>query len=93
MAGSQFRGKSITAVARDVAEGFFTINPLALKKVDAEGVKALHGQLRKVQTEVRGGRMPVNDPSGLRVRNSRLQRLHSALNILEHIAKERGVPL
>ena len=93
MADSQFRGKSVTAVARDVAGGFFTINPLVLKKVDPEGVKTLHAQLKKVQIEVRGEKIPVNDPLGLRNRNARLQRLHNALIVLEHTAKERKVAL
>ena len=89
----QLRGKSIAAVARDIAEGFFTINPLVLKKFDPEGYKALHAHLRKLQTEVRGEKFPQHDSAGIRSRNSRLQRIHGALTIIEHTAKERKIPL
>ncbi|MBI3611047.1 MAG: hypothetical protein HY204_10160 [Nitrospirae bacterium] len=93
MSEMQLRGKSIAAVARDVAEGFFTINPLVLKKFDPEGFKALHQQLKKIQTEVRGEKFPMHDTLAIRGRNTRLQRLHSAISILEHSAKERRIAL
>lgn len=89
----QIRGKSIGAVARDIAEGFFSINPLVLKKFDPEGYKALHQRLRKLQTEVRGEKFPLHDAPAIRGRNARLQRLHAALVILEHSAKERKILL
>jgi hypothetical protein len=93
MADMQLRGKSIAAVARDVAEGFFTINPLVLKKFDPEGYKALHQQLKKLQTVVRGSKFPQHDALAIRGRNARLQRLHGAVIILEHSAKERKIML
>lgn len=93
MAEIQLRGKSIAAVARDVAEGFFTINALVLKKFGPEGYKALHQQLKKLQTEVRGEKFPLHDTPAIRGRNTRLQRLHGAVSILEHSAKERKIML
>jgi hypothetical protein len=89
MAESQIRGKSILAVARDITEGFFSINPLVLKKFAPEDYKALHHQLKKVQNEVRAERFPLHDTLAIRGRNNKLQRLHSALIILEHSARER----
>lgn len=89
----QLRGKSIVAVARDVADGFFTINPLVLKKFDPQSYKALHQQLKKLQTEVRGEKFPLHDTLAIRGRNTRLQRLHGAIIILEHSAKERKILL
>jgi len=91
MPESQLRGKSISAVAKDVAEGFFIINPLVLKKFDPESYKGLHQQLKKLQTEVRGEKFPMHDVLAIRGRNARLQRLHAALIILEHSAKERKI--
>ncbi|MBI3811714.1 MAG: hypothetical protein HY283_05865 [Nitrospirae bacterium] len=93
MAEIQLRGKSIVAVARDVAEGFFTINTLVLKKFDPQSYKALHQQLKKLQTEVRGESFPLHDALAIRGRNARLQRLHGAIIILEHSAKERKIML
>lgn len=89
----QIQGKSIVAIAKDVAEGFFILNPLTLKKFEAPTYKALHQQLRKTQTEVRSESFPSHDASGIRNRNMRLQRLHTALMILEHSAKEKRIPI
>ena len=32
MEGAEFRGKSLAATARDIADGYLSINPLILKK-------------------------------------------------------------
>jgi hypothetical protein len=93
MAESQIRGKSILAVAKDIAEGFFSINPLVLKKFGPEDYKGLHHQLKKLQNEVRSEKFPLHDTLAIRGRNNKLQRLHSALIVLEHSARERKVVL
>ena len=93
MAKSQIRGKSILAVAKDIAEGFFFVNTLILKKFESEDYKALHQQLKKLQNEVRSEKFPLHDTLAIRSRNIRLQRLHGALIILEHSARERNVVL
>jgi len=93
MAEAQIRGKSIAAVAKDIAEGFFFVNPLALKKFESEDYKALHHQLKKLQNEVRAEKFPLHDTMAIRNRNTRLQRIHSALIIIEHSARERRVML
>lgn len=93
MAELQLRGKSVAAVARDVAEGYFTLNPLVLKKIEPEGYRSLHHHLKKAQTQVRGERFPVNDTLALRSRNSRLQRIHQALTVLEYDAKIKKIIL
>lgn len=93
MAESAIRGKSVAAVAKDIADGFFFLNPLVLKKFDPETIKSLHFQIRKIQVEIRGEKFPQHDTLKLRQRNMRLQRIHSALIVLEHTAKERKVML
>ena len=54
-----------------------------LKKFDPEAYKILHHQLKKRQTEVRGERFPLHEPTPIRLRNARLQRLHNSIIILE----------
>ena len=93
MGEDQVRGKSIAAIAKDVANGFFTVNPLTLKKLTPETIMGLHIQLRKTQTEVRNTRFDAHDMTSVRNRNMRLQRLHQALAVLEHTAKERKITL
>lgn len=93
MAEGGIRGKSVAAVAKDIAEGFFFINPLVLKKFDPDTLKSLHFQIRKIQLEIRGEKFPLHDTLKIRNRNMRLQRIHSAIIILEHTAKERKIML
>ncbi|MBI4653601.1 MAG: hypothetical protein HY752_01155 [Nitrospirae bacterium] len=87
------RGKSLLATAKDVAEGYVFINPLFLKPLDAESVKVLYQNVMKVHTEIRGEKFPFNDVTGIRSRNMRLQRLHSAIMIIKNFAKEKGINL
>jgi len=83
------RGKSIIAVARDIAEGYVIVNPLFLKPLDEEAIKGLFRQIMKVQGEIRGEKFPFNDTKAIRQRNLRLQRLHSSVMVIKNFAKER----
>jgi hypothetical protein len=93
MADSGFKGKSMKAVAFDVAEGLITVNPLFLKKFDNEMVKSLNEHLSKTMTTVRNEQVPANDPPSMRSRSLKLQRLNNALIILKNIAREKRIPL
>lgn len=93
MAQDQFRGKSLAAAAKDVANGFFSVNPLSLKKFTPEALKEFHHQLKKAQGEVRNSKFLSHDIMAIRDRNMRLQRLHQSLIVLEHTARERKVAL
>lgn len=86
---TSLRGKSLTAISKDIAEGFVVINPIFLKPIDIESLKALHEQLRKIEVEIRGEKFPFNDITAIRRRNMRLQRLHSANMIIKNYVKER----
>lgn len=93
MAEGQIRGKSINSIASDIAEGYLVLNPMVMKRFEKEMYKTLHQHLMKVQREIRSETFPTHDTMGIRKRNTRLQRLHSALMILEHAAKEKRIPL
>jgi hypothetical protein len=88
MSDIQMQGKSLAAIARDIADGMLSLTPLVLKRLDEGGVRALHHQLRKHQTEVRASKFPAHDVNGIRARNLRLQRLHQAITVLEHSARQ-----
>lgn len=93
MAESQFQGKSLSAISKDIADGYNYLSPTILKKFDQEGFKNLHQILKKIQRDIRSEKFPLHDIQGIRKRNMRLQRLHQALTILEYAAKERKVLL
>lgn len=81
------QSRNLVLLARDVMEGFQTLNPLVLKKFDGATCKELHRQLRKLQTTIRMEGVDLANQSDLRARNHRLQRMHQAINVLEHHAK------
>ena len=87
------RGKSFKALARDISEGYLTVNPIFLKPLDVESIKGLYQEILKVQGEVRGEKFPFNDPQAIRLRNLRLQRLHTASMIMRTFARDRRVQL
>ena len=93
MAEGGFRGKSMRAVAVDVAAGYISVNPLFLKKFDKDMVKELYENLTKAMTGTRNEKIDLTNQSALRTRNMKLQRLHNALIILKNIAREKRIPL
>ncbi len=93
MAESGFKGKSMKAVAVDVAEGYISVNPLFLKKFDKDMIKDLYDNLNKTITGTRNEKIVLNDQDALRRRNMKLQRLHNAMIILRNIAREKRIPL
>ncbi len=93
MAYNQIEGKGLTAFVREISEGFKVINPLVLKKIPTESYKDIFQALGKIQRELRGEPFPSHDIQGIRNRNIRLQRIQTALTILQHTAKVKKVPL
>jgi hypothetical protein len=93
MAESGFRGKSMKAVAVDVAEGYVSVNPLFLKKFDKDMVKDLYENLNKALTATRNEKIILTDHTAVRTRNLKLQRLHNAMIVLRNIAREQRIAL
>jgi hypothetical protein len=87
------QSRNLVLLARDVMEGFQTLNPLVLKKFDGATSKELHRQLRKLQTTIRMEGVDLANQSVLRARNHRLQRMHQAINVLEYHAKLNKIVL
>ena len=91
--GSGVGGKSMKAVANDVAEGYMTINPLVLKKFDKDMIKELFEHLNKAMSAARNIAVPLTDQIAMRNKNMKLQRLHNSIIILRNTAREKRVPL
>ncbi len=89
----QWQGKGLTAICKDIADGYFTLNPLAMKKLEPDNYKDLLQQVRKLQNMIRNEAVPTRDLVALRKRNQRLQRLHQAAFIIESSARERRIRL
>jgi len=93
MPENQFNGRSLTAIAKDVAEGYVFINPHFLKRMSPDNLKDLFHHLRKTQKELRAQAFPTSDILAIRKRNVRLQRLYQATMIIEFSAKGKRISL
>lgn len=87
------RGKSLKAIAFDIAEGYVVVNPLFLKPLDQESLKGLYHEIMNAQIEIRGEKFPYGDTQAIKWRNTRLQRLNSSLMILKNFAREKRIIL
>lgn len=87
------RGKSLKAVTYDIADGYVVVNPLFLKSLDQESLQGLYHEIMRAQIGVRTDKFPYGDPQAIRWRNTRLQRLNSALMIIKNFARERRLML
>lgn len=87
------RGKSLKAIAFDIAEGYVVVNPLFLKPLDNETLKGLYHEIMRAQVDIRAEKFPAGDTQAIRWRNTRLQRLNSAAMVIKNYARERRVIL
>jgi hypothetical protein len=93
MPENQINGRSVTAIAKDILDGFAVINPQVLKKFSSDNYKDLYRSLRKAQRDIRGQSFPTADILAIRKRNLRLQRLNQAVTVVEFSAKEKRISL
>ncbi len=91
--GGGGRGRSLAVMAKEIAEGYVSLNPLVLKKFDAAAFKELHMQLRKIQTVIRSEGVDLTNQEATRNRNQKLQRMHQAMSVLEIQAKQKKIVL
>lgn len=87
------RGRSLAVMAKDVMEGYVSLNPLVLKKFDAMVFKEMHQLLRRLQTVIRSAGIDLANQEATRTRNQKLQRLHQAMSVLEFQAKKQKIVL
>ncbi len=79
--------------ARDIAEGNAPFSALQLKKMTPEDLKKLLANLNIALREVRTQSVADRDVDGMRRRAHKLQRLNSAVMLVETHAKKLRVPL
>jgi len=79
------------ALVRDVADGFFDLNPAILKKFTSAELKVVHSNLSLILREVRNE--AANDIPSIRKRSLRIQRLNQALFVLETYCRRHRITL
>ncbi len=86
-------GRSFQMIAKDVADGYISINPIYLKIFNDTGIKNILKAITQKQIEIRTEPFPHNDVTKIRNRNIRLQRLHSSVLIIKNYAREKKIQL
>ena len=87
------QSRNLALLAKDVMEGYLTLNPLVLRKYDETMCKQVFRQLRRLQTTIRIEAVDLGNQAALRTRNHRLQRMHQAIGVLEHHARLNRIVL
>ncbi len=81
------------ALAKDIADGYITVNPLLFKKFQDSDYKELYQNLIKVQKMVRSELPSSQDHKAIRQRNLRLQRLNNSLVVLKYHCRKKRIYL
>jgi len=80
-------------LAKDVAEGYFTLTPPILRKFTPPDLKTINQNLNIVLREARGEPVETGNVDTIRRKSLRIQRLNQALFVLANYCKQNRVPL
>lgn len=81
------------AMARDIADGFLSLSPAALKRYTPADLKTIHQSLQQVLRDARGEAVPTEDAEAVRRKNLRLQRLNQAIMTVANHCRQHRIPL
>ena len=76
--------------AEDVAEGYFTLNVVSLKKFQPHELDQLQRELERVMRDTRSTIVPENDSDKAQSKNRRLLRLSQATTVLNSYRSRMG---
>ena len=80
-------------LAQDLAEGYFTLTPPALKQYTPADLKTIVANLGIVARELRGLQLPPEDVLALKSRNMKLSRLNQTEMVIRAHCKKLRIPL
>lgn len=80
-------------LAQDIAGGFLSLSPPALKKYTPADLKTILNNLTLVKREVRQIQVPSEDAILVKAKNMQLTRLNQAEMVLRSYCKKQRIPL
>jgi hypothetical protein len=86
---SSFPGGSAYAMARDIAEGYTTVNERTFKNMVRPELDQLTFEMDRHLRELRGEIPAQDDTPALQQRNRRIQRLNTAMVVLRSYRQKR----
>jgi hypothetical protein len=83
-----FIGGSVSAMAKEICEGYILISPGSLKKFKEPELRALEQELDKVARDLRGEQLPLDDTQGLQRKSRKLGRVNQSLLVIRNILSQ-----
>ena len=80
-------------MAREIGDGFRSLNPGVLKKNTSTDLKVINTSLQQVLRDARGEVPPAGDAEATRKKNLRMQRLNQAILMLTNFCRQQRIPL
>jgi hypothetical protein len=80
-------------LARDIADGFFSLSPPMLRQYTPADLKAILTNILLVGRDLRQEQIPLEDIMALKVKNMKLSRLNQAEVVLRAHCKKMRIPL
>ncbi|MEN8728608.1 MAG: hypothetical protein AB1Z51_02255 [Desulfuromonadales bacterium] len=80
-------------IAQDIADGFVSLSPLALKRYSPADLKLILANIGVVQREIRALQVPLDDVLQLKAKNIRLMRLNQGEVVLRSFCKKHRIPI
>lgn len=77
-----FPGGSAYAMARDIAEGYFTVTERTFQRMGRGDLDKITFEIDRLLREVRGNQPDLDDLPAIQTRNRKIQRINTALMIL-----------
>lgn len=80
-------------MAQDIADGFLSLSPPALKRYSPADLKTILNNLTLVKREIRQRQVPLEDVLLLKAKNMQLSRLNQAETVLRSFCKKQRIPI
>jgi hypothetical protein len=80
-------------IAQDIADGFVSLSPPALKRYSPVDLKVILANIGIVQREIRALQVMQDDVVQLKAKNIRLTRLNQAEIVLRSFCKKYRIPI
>lgn len=80
-------------MAQDIAEGYCSLSPPALKKYTPADLKTILNSLALVKREIRQIQVPLEEVLLIKAKNMQLSRLNQAEIVLRSFCKKKRIPI